>query len=138
MSGNLEASAGTRKRGMAIALWALQILLGVVFIGIKALPDLSGNEGSVKVFAAIGVGQWLRYFVGTVELIGGLGLLVPRLSGLAAAGLSLVTLGAVVTQWLVLGATVLVAIPATVTVLLLLVAWGRLPETKARRLLASS
>jgi putative oxidoreductase len=39
-------------------------------------------------FGQIGAGKWLRYLVGTAELAGAAGLLIPRLAGLAAAGLA--------------------------------------------------
>ena len=35
-------------------------------------------------FGLIGAGQWLRYFVGTAELAGAIGLLTPWLAGLAS------------------------------------------------------
>jgi uncharacterized membrane protein len=38
-------------------------------------------------FATIGIGQWFRYVVGALELAGAVGVLIPRLSGLAALGL---------------------------------------------------
>lgn len=86
----------------------------------------------VELFAAIGAGQWLRLLVGALEVAGALGLLAPRLCGLAALGLSALMLGATATNLLILGAN-----PWLALVLLLLsalVAWGRWPE--ARRLLA--
>jgi hypothetical protein len=51
-----------------------------------AVPKLAGAHSAVAMFGQIGAGQWLRYLVGTAELAGATGLLIPRLAGLAAAG----------------------------------------------------
>jgi putative oxidoreductase len=68
-------------------LWAAQIMLAV-FFAFAAEPKLAGAHTSVTMFGQIGVGQWLRYLVGAAELAGAAGLLIPRLAGLAAAGLA--------------------------------------------------
>ncbi|MCX4098309.1 DoxX family protein [Nocardia sp. alder85J] len=79
-------------------LWTLQILLGLFFILASGLPKLVGQADAVKSFQDIGWGEWYRYFVGAVEVSGGIGLMVPRLSGYAAAGLTIVTVCAAATQ----------------------------------------
>src|SRR5262245_26577708 len=72
------------RRLTSTLLWAAQILMAVAFVSF-GLQKLTG--GNVQEFADIGAGQWLRYFVGTTELAGAIGLLTPWLAGLAAAGL---------------------------------------------------
>jgi uncharacterized membrane protein YphA (DoxX/SURF4 family) len=52
------------------------------------VPKLAGAHTAATMFGQIGAGQWLRYLVGTAELAGAAGLLIPRLAGLAAAGLA--------------------------------------------------
>ena len=52
----------------------------------------------VAMFDDIGHGQGLRLLVGVCELAGGIGLLIPRLARLAAVGLVLLMVGAVVTN----------------------------------------
>ena len=81
------------RRRTSTLLWAAQILLAALFVNF-ALAKLTG--GMVQEFADIGAGQWLRYFVGTAELAGGIGLLTPWLAGLAAAGLAAVMAGATI------------------------------------------
>jgi putative oxidoreductase len=76
-------------------LWSAQIVLAVFFM-IAAAPKLSGAHSAVHSFAQIGVGQWLRYLVGTAELAGAIGLLIPRLAGLAATGLAADMAGATI------------------------------------------
>jgi uncharacterized membrane protein YphA (DoxX/SURF4 family) len=78
------AGAGGRANTL---LWAAQIVLAAVFAFV-AVPKLTGVHTAVTMFGQIGAGQWLRYLVGTAELAGAAGLLIPRLAGLAAAGLA--------------------------------------------------
>ena len=70
-----------------ILLWTAQILLAAFFM-IAAVPKLAGAHTTVQMFGQIGAGQWLRYLVGSAELAGAVGLLIPRLAWLAAAGLA--------------------------------------------------
>jgi len=78
------ARAGRRQHAL---LWAAQIVLAA-FFAFAALPKLTGAHSAVTMFGQIGAGQWLRYLVGIAELAGAAGLLIPRLAGLAAAGLA--------------------------------------------------
>jgi len=83
----LENREARPRRLTSILLWAVQILPAVLFV-IVAVPKLTGRQQAVQEFGLIGAGQWLRYFVGTAELAGAIGLLTPWLAGLAAAGLA--------------------------------------------------
>jgi uncharacterized membrane protein YphA (DoxX/SURF4 family) len=82
----------TGRRGHAL-LWAAQIVLAA-FFAFAAVPKLAGAHSAVTMFGQIGAGQWLRYLVGTAELAGAAGLLIPRLAGPAAAGLAADMVGA--------------------------------------------
>ena len=79
-------------------LWAAQILVAAVFVLIAGagMGKLTGTHFEVQQFRLIGAGQWLRYFVGTAELAGTIGLLTPWLAGLAAAGLAAEMAGATI------------------------------------------
>ena len=105
-----------RRRSLTIALWVGRALLALVFVGAGA-SKLAGSEVMVSVFDLIGAGQWLRYVVGALEVAGAVGVLVPRLSALAAAGLALLMIGATITNL-----TVLDASPSSPLVLLALAA----------------
>jgi uncharacterized membrane protein YphA (DoxX/SURF4 family) len=115
--------AGTRPGKAAnIALWVVQILLALAFLG-AASGKLLGNPDMVGLFEAIGVGQWFRYLTGLLELTGAILIVVPRTKFLGAALLSMVMVGAVMTHLLILHNA-----PTAPAVLLLLagiVAWGR-------------
>ncbi|MFB6518169.1 DoxX family protein [Streptomyces sp. NPDC056401] len=110
-----------------ISLWVCQALLVLVFLAAGS-AKLLGAEAMVEAFDDIGAGQWLRYFTGVAEVAGVLGLLVPRLAGLAALGLTGLMIGAVITN------VITDAFSILAVVLLLLsatVAWGRRERTRA-------
>lgn len=127
------ASAGAaarRSRAASIGLWTAQVLLAALFVfaGINKLLGL--QEEMIRQFARIGLGTWFRYFVGTLELAGGLGLLIPRLSGLAALGLAGVMVGAIFTHILVLPPVYFAAFPAIFAAGFLLIARARRSEIR--------
>lgn len=101
--------------------WALQLALAAVF-AFTATRKFMGHPIPVATVEALGAGQWLRIAIGVAELAGAIGLLVPRLAGLAASCLALLMLGAVGTHFFVIGgsavpALVLLAASATVAYL---------------------
>jgi uncharacterized membrane protein YphA (DoxX/SURF4 family) len=89
---------------MNIALWISQVLLAAAFIlaGVmKTFRPIDALAPRMSWVAA--VPPWLVRFIGAAELLGGIGLLVPALTGiapwltpLAAAALALVMLLALV------------------------------------------
>ncbi len=116
------ARTRTSSRIANVATWALQAVLALQFAmggGLK----LAGSPVMVDLFADIGAGQWLRFVVGTLEVAGGIGLLVRPLCGLAAAGLAAVMVGAVVTNVAVISENP--TLPAVYLVLLALIAYRR-------------
>src|SRR5215472_7425768 len=118
------------RRLTSTLLWAAQIPLAAIFIAI-GLAKLTG--GQVQEFGQIGAGQWLRYFVGTTELAGGIGLLMPWLAGLAAAGLAADMAGATIINATVLhnttyGSMVWMTVPLCAAFALL--AYGRRQQIK--------
>ena len=108
MAARLAIRAARPRRLTSMLLWAVQILLAAFFVFFAALPKLTGggSHGAVQEFGHIGAGQWMRYFVGTAELAGAIGLLTPWLAGLAAAGLAANMAGATI-----INATVLHGLP---------------------------
>lgn len=112
-------------RGLHRTLWTLQALLGVFMIIASAAPKLVGEANAVQIFDDMGADAGLRYFVGLVELAGGIGLLVPRLAGLAAVGLALLMVGAASTQAFILDGGALVLTPVVLFALFVFIAWGR-------------
>ena len=77
-----------------IIAWILQALLAAMFIygGGQKLLNL---DGTMTMFGSMGMPGWLGGFIGAAELLGGIGLLVPRTVRPAAMGLLIIMVGAV-------------------------------------------
>ena len=120
--------SGGRGRAVQVALWALQILLAIMF-AMAGLAKVFGDQAMVGMFAIIGIGQWFRYLVGVLEIAGAVGVLIPRFSGLAALGLMCLMAGATATNIFVLHASPLS--PIVLVVVSALVAWGHWFQTRA-------
>jgi putative oxidoreductase len=122
-------SIGSRGRpsssgGFANAsLWVLRGLLAAVFLSTGVRKWL-GDDGMTATFDELGAGQWLRYVIGTLEIAGAIGLLIPFFAGLAALGLMGVMVGATLTETMVLEDGNPVT-PAILLALTAIVAWYR-------------
>jgi putative oxidoreductase len=125
--GQTPSTRTTRRCVPTIALWALQALLAIMF-AMAGLAKVFGDPAMVEMFATIGVGQWFRYVVGVLEIVGAIGVLIPRLSGLAALGLICLMVGATLTNVLVLSTRPL--LPVALMLVSSLVAWVRWPRTR--------
>jgi uncharacterized membrane protein YphA (DoxX/SURF4 family) len=93
----IDERTGRRQQVRKILGWILAILLGLEFLAAGALK-LINNPVMVDMFNVVGLGQWFRYFTGVLEIIGGVGILIPRFSRRAALLLAVIMLGAVVAQ----------------------------------------
>ncbi|MFE1439653.1 DoxX family protein [Streptomyces sp. NPDC058739] len=127
MSGQSISTANGTGRALNIASWVCQTLLVLLFLAAGS-AKLLGSQEMVDAFDEIGRGQWLRYFVGVVEIAGVLGLLVPRLMGLAALGLTTLMICAIVTNVVMDDLSLMDGIAFTLSVS---VAWLRRDRTKA-------
>jgi uncharacterized membrane protein YphA (DoxX/SURF4 family) len=78
-----------------VVVWILQIVLAVQFV-------LNGyalfTDQFVAKFDDIGFGQWFRYLTGVLEIAAAIGLVIPRVCGLAALGLAGIMGGAALTE----------------------------------------
>jgi len=112
------------------ALWIIQVLLALVFLfagGAKLVMSVAEmNAGSPIPLP----GPFLR-FIGAAEIAGALGLILPGalrirpgLTPLAAAGLTIVMIGATVITVMTMSAS-MALLPFTVGVLAVLVAYTR-------------
>ena len=115
-------------------LWVVQVLLAALFLfagGFKLVAPIAAMKGPVD------LPGWFLRFVGTAEVFGAIGLIVPWLTGirreltaLAALGLVIIMSGA--TMLTVVGMGVAPAVfPAIVGALALTIAVGR--QTTAER-----
>jgi putative oxidoreductase len=72
-------------------------LLALIFI-LSGGAKLAGLEFEIEAFTRWGYPLWFMYLAGTLEVAGGIALLIPRLSALAAAGMAVFMTGAVATH----------------------------------------
>src|SRR5260370_27336417 len=121
-----ETQTATSRRLRNAGLWALQIAGAAMFF-MAGTPKLTGAESMIQVFNAVGLGQWLRYFTGLLEVVGAAALLVPNFAGLAALWLTAVMVAAVIAHLTVLGGSS--AIPLALLIAIAIVAWWRRERT---------
>jgi uncharacterized membrane protein YphA (DoxX/SURF4 family) len=113
---------------MNVVLWIIQVLLALLFLFAGGVKLVLPVEEMTKQTALPGL--FLR-FIGVVEVLGGLGLILPgllrikpRLTPLAAVGLLILMIGATVLS-LQTSPVALAMIPLVTGLLLALVAYGR-------------
>ncbi|MEV0295342.1 DoxX family protein [Nocardia sp. NPDC050710] len=135
----IAATPPAARPGLAIdrTLWTLQIVLGLFFIIASAIPKFVGQADAVRIFGEIGIGAWFMYFTGLVELAGGIGLLIYRLSGAAAVGLSITTVCAAATQAFILDSPAGAIFPLVLAGLFAWIAYRRRDSIAALRALVS-
>jgi len=88
---------------MNIILWIVQILLAVMFLMAGVMKAFQYERAKASLFWVKDVPRGLVTFIGICELLGGLGLVLPVLTGilpgltpLAALGLALIMLFAMI------------------------------------------
>jgi len=118
---------------MNIALWVIQVLLAVEFLFGGATKVFLSTETLMKMSSpnAVHVPIMFLRFIGVCELLGALGLLLPGifrikqgLTPLAAAGLTIITIGATVITMMGDGVG-LAMIPFVTALLCAFVLYGR-------------
>jgi putative oxidoreductase len=86
--------------------WSLQIILAMVFLSV-GMAKISGVQSSIDMFREIGWGQWLRVFVGILEVSASVLLLFGPYATLGAGLLLISMAGAVMAHlWLIGGSIV--------------------------------
>jgi len=116
------------RKPLTYALWIVQGLLALLFLwtgGIKLILPLEELTGPIP------LPGWFVRFIGVAEVLGALGLILPRLLGirtgltaLAAAGLVIIMIGATAIT-LAAGDVAMALIPLVVGLLAAFVAYGR-------------
>ena len=107
--------------------WVLQGLLGLAFIasGARKFIDL---PGTISLFTGLGLPIISAYLVAGGEVLGAIGLLVPRFTRRAALGLMAIMSGAVVMHATKIPGGMANGIPALMLLVLLgVVLWLRRP-----------
>ena len=114
---------------MNIVLWILQILLGLLFLFAGTMKFVMSAEQMTQGMP-VALPLWFIQFIGICEILGGIGLILPWLTG-ARRGLT--PLAASLLLVIMIGATVISAmmsipaaiVPFVIGLLLLVVARGR-------------
>ena len=81
----------TKVKHYLLLLPIILLALAMTFAGAGKLAGLPELHQS---FAMLGLPSWFGYFIGAAELAAGIGLLIPRLTALAATGLIPIMIGA--------------------------------------------
>ena len=116
-----------RNKEMHPGLWILQFFLGLAFIAAGG-DKLFDTASTVEMFKKIGVGQLLRYLIGTIEVFGAVTLWNPRYSVFGALLLAAIMLGAVFMHLFVVGGSPI--FPVVLFTLLCVIIWKRRRELK--------
>jgi uncharacterized membrane protein YphA (DoxX/SURF4 family) len=119
---NHPLATATPARALNIALWTLQALVALVLVAAGS-GKLVGSRDMIALFDAVGAGQWFRYVTGSLEVVGGLLLIVPGKTAFGALLLACVMAGAVVAHLTVLHTAP--TAPFVLFALTALIAWGR-------------
>jgi uncharacterized membrane protein YphA (DoxX/SURF4 family) len=114
---------------MNIALWIVQALLALLFLFAGGMKFIMSVEEMTKQMPSIP--GWFLHFIGVVEVLSALGLILPGifrvrtgLTPLAAAGLAIIMIGAVVIT-LMTGDVAMALLPLVAGILCAFVAYGR-------------
>ena len=113
-------------KGKEIALWVGSVLVALVMVfagsgKLTASPVMAAN------FVKWGFPVWFLYFLGAVEVLGGIGLLLPRTRFWAAVGLVPILIGAISTH-LTHDDAAHAPLPAVLLLIVLASAWARRDE----------
>lgn len=121
-----STSAATAPKGAVLnkLLWGVQVLLAAAFIAAGG-AKLAGAPQMVEVFDGVGLGQWLRYLTAAIEIVCGVGLLVPRFTAYAAGVLTVTMACATAAHLLRISGSPLPAL--ALLALSAFVAWRRWP-----------
>jgi len=120
---------------MNILLWIIQILVGLIFMLSGTMKFLTPYSEMIK-DAPYVFPYWFLLFIGTCEVLGGIGLIVPWATGikplltpLAASLLIIIMIGAVIFTAMT-PMSGMAVIPAIVGLLCAFIAWGRRSSAK--------
>jgi uncharacterized membrane protein YphA (DoxX/SURF4 family) len=114
-----------QSRVKRVISWVVQILLATFYV-LAASGKLMSRPQWIEMFKNWGFPDKFYLVVGGLEVLGAVGLLIPRLAGYAAAGLFVLMIGAATTH-LINGEGLQVLRPLILIVFLALVAYLRRP-----------
>lgn len=99
-------NANTEKQTPAFRLgpWLLRLAVGFIFVatGLEKFGIGQGQEW-IRIFAKIGLGDWFRYLTGSMEVAGGVLLVVPHATTVGVVLLVTCMAGAIVCHLFIFG-----------------------------------
>ena len=107
---------GTSARNILARI--LQVFLALVFIK-SGFDKLNQGSETVTMFVSMDLPGWFAYLIGGAELLGGIGLLMPRMVRPAALGLINIMVGALVMHAIKIPGGLTNGIPAIMMLMLL-------------------
>lgn len=102
---------------MKPVIWILRIIIALAFF-VSANVKLASFAEAATQFANWGYPVWWLYLVAAVELLGAVGVLIPKTTRIAASALLVLMLGAIYTSFS-FGDSLVAAVPAIVLLVLL-------------------
>ena len=114
-----------QSRVQSVISWIVQVLLAALYV-LTSSAKLIGRPQTIERFRHWGFPEKFYFVIGVLELLGAIGLLIPRLAGYAAIGLILLMIGAAATH-LVNGEGLQVLRPLIFIVFLAFVVYVRRP-----------
>jgi putative oxidoreductase len=116
---------GHMSQTQKIVAWVAAVLLLAGIVPAGALK-LMGNQAMIQLFAAVGIGQWFRYFTGALEIGGSILALIPATAFWGAGLIACVMIGAIVTHLRLMLPNIIT--PITLLALALVIVWLRRPR----------
>jgi putative oxidoreductase len=107
----------------SVLVW-IAIALGALAYAAAGISKVLGVEQMAQSFTHFHLPLWFMTFIGACEIAGAVGLLIRRLSALAAVGLAIIMVGAIYMH-LTYDAPPMAAPAAVLLVLMGFVAWQR-------------
>ena len=111
----------------ALVVWALSIIVAVVFFVTGAMKIFGVDPIGLEAAAMATFPQWIRTVVGVLEILAAVAILIPTTASIAALALAILMVPATITQ-LVAGQPGL-WVPILLFVILLYISWRRDVET---------
>jgi len=111
---------------LSVLTW-IAIALGVVAYAAAGTSKVLGAEQMAQGFTHFNLPLWFMTFIGACEILGAIGLLIRRVSPLAAVCLAIIMVGAIYMH-LTYDAPPMAVPAAVLLVLMVFVAWQRRPR----------
>jgi len=112
MSGLETTESRNSGVGVRALTWLVKLVPAAFFLN-AGVSKILGAERQIRLFDAIGWGDWFRYTTGATEIVCAILLIIPLTSGLGALGLTGLSAGALLTL-VILGKPILPAVVALV------------------------